>query len=313
MNNPEPNPLIPFQNARYDFDRAHLKAFLHEIISWITKSSNDLLPFDEVRRILPLKGQYDLGYKEVPVDHIVGSVSRFNDFDRAFLPKLSNTRGRWMSIDRARLQEITLPPIELYKIGNVYFVRDGNHRVSVARETGQAFIDAYVIEMLVPIDITPDSNLEDIILQQEYTQFLESTLINTLIPENDIHLSQVGQYQTLLEHISVHRWYMGEKFTQPMSDDEAVQSWYYKVYLPIIRIIRTRQILADFPGHTEADLYLWIITHQYYLTERRHGYVTFEQAAIHFVNKFSKRPISRIRNTFLNIRHWFKKLFRIKS
>jgi hypothetical protein len=313
MNNPEQNSIIPNEASRYDFDRAHLKAFLNETLSWITKSSNDLLPFDDVRRMLPLKGQYDLGNKEIPIDHIVGSVNRFNDFDRAFLPRQTNTRSRWMSVDRARIQDISLPPIEVYKIGDVYFVRDGNHRVSVARENGQAFIDAYVTEMIVPIEITPESNLEDIILQQEYNQFLESTRIDKLIPENDIHLTQVGQYQALLDHISVHRWYMGEKFNQPISDDEAVQSWYYKVYLPIIRIIRTRKILADFPGHSEADLYLWIITHQYYLTERRHGYVTFEQAAIHFVNKFSRRPIRRIRNAFRNIRHWFKRLFRVKS
>jgi hypothetical protein len=201
----------------------------------------------------------------------------------------------------------------VYKIGEVYFVRDGNHRVSVARENGQVFIDAYVTEMIVPIEITPESNLEDIILQQEYNQFIESTLINTLIPENDIHLTQVGQYESLMDHISVHRWYMGEKFNQPITDDEAVKSWYYKVYLPIIRIIRARKILVDFPGHSEADLYLWIITHQYYLTERRQGYVTFEQAAIHYVNKYSQRPIRRIRNTLRNIRHWIKKLFRSKS
>jgi uncharacterized ParB-like nuclease family protein len=297
------------QTARFDFDRARMKMFVREVLSWVTHDSNDLLPYDDVRKVLPLKGQYDLGIREIPLDHIVGSVNRSNDFDRAFLPRVTNTRGRWMSIDKARIAAVNLPAIEVIKVGEVYFVKDGNHRVSVARENGQAFIDAYVTEILVPLEITPESNLEDIILKQEKHLFEEKTDIKELIPESDIQLTQVGQYSTLLEHISVHRWYMGEKFHQEIGEDEAVKSWYVKVYLPIVQIIRKRKILDDFPGHTEADLYLWIVTHQYFLTERKHGYVTFEQAASHFVNKYSRKPIRRIRYELHKIGRWFAKIF----
>jgi hypothetical protein len=296
-----------------DFDRAHLKAFWREILSWITHSSNDLLPFDEVRRVITLRGQHDLGVREIPLDHIVGSVNRSNDFDRAFLPRVTNTRSRWMSIDKARLMSVELPVIEVIKIGDVYFVKDGNHRVSVARENGQAFIDAFVTEIVVPVEITPESNLEDIILQEERRQFLEKSEIEKLVPDSDIRLTMVGHYSELLEHISVHRWYMGEKFDQPIGEDEAVRSWYFKVYLPIVNVIRARKILTDFPGHTEADLYLWIITHQYFLTERKHGYVTFDQAAAHFVNKYSRHPVRRIRYRLRKIGRWFEKLFKKRN
>ncbi len=283
------------QNARMDFDRAHMKSFFREILSWFNHSSNDLLPYDEVRRVVPLKGQMDVGIKVIPLDHIVGSVNRYNDFDRAFLPKEANSRGRWMSIDKARMQAVNLPAIEVIKIGEVYFVKDGNHRVSVAREMGQVYIDAYVSEIITPVEITPDQNLEEIILQQEYAQFISKTKINEIVPEQQIRLTQVGVYPQLEEHISVHRWYMGEKFDQPITEEEAVRSWYYKVYLPIVQIIRNRNILNDFPGYTETDLYFWIITHQYFLAESKNGYVPFEQAAVHFVNKYSHKPLRRIR------------------
>lgn len=297
------------QTAKSDFEKAHFKSFWNEILSKMRQTNNQLLPFDEIRKILPLEGQYDLGMKVIPIDHIVGSVNRFNDFDRAFLPKDQHNRDRWVNIDKARLQEIELPAIEVYKIDEVYFVIDGNHRVSVAREKGQLFIDAHITELEVSEEITPDMNWNDIILQKEKNQFQKQTRIRELIPVNDIQLSQIGQYQNLLEHISVHRWYMGEKHGHQITMDEAVLSWYKKVYWPIIRIIRKRRILRDFPGHTEADLYLWIITHQYFLAEEAGKKVQPEQAALHFVNKYSQRPIRRLRYWFRKARRWLVHLW----
>ncbi len=297
------------QTAKSDFEKAHFKSFWNEILSKMRQTNNQLLPFDEIRKILPLEGQYDLGMKVIPIDHIVGSVNRFNDFDRAFLPKDQHNRDRWVNIDKARLQEIELPAIEVYKIDEVYFVIDGNHRVSVAREKGQMFIDAHITELEVSEAITPDMNWNDIILQKEKNQFQKQTRIRELVPDNDVQLSQIGQYQNLLEHISVHRWYMGEKHGHQITMDEAVLSWYKKVYWPIIRIIRKRTILRDFPGHTEADLYLWIITHQYFLAEEAGKKVQPEQAALHFVNKYSQRPIRRLRYWIRKVRRWLVHLW----
>jgi hypothetical protein len=108
----------------------------------LTKGENELLPYDEVRKHLPIRGQHDIGLQQVPISQIVGSLGRYRDFDRAFLPLQKRTKDRWVSIDKAQYEEVGLPPIETYKIGEVYFVKDGNHRVSVARERGQDFVDA---------------------------------------------------------------------------------------------------------------------------------------------------------------------------
>ena len=120
--------------AGEEFELAFRKGFWRSVLGWFRQSSNQLLPFDEVRRILPIGGQYDAGLRQIPIDSVVGSVGRYNDFDKAFLPTQRHTRLRWINVDMANLQEINLPPIEVYKVGKVYFVKDGNHRVSVARE-----------------------------------------------------------------------------------------------------------------------------------------------------------------------------------
>ena len=289
------------EQARKDFDRAHFKSFINATFNRLRRTNNDLLPFDEIRRNITWRGQHDLGYAEVPLDNILGSVGRYQDFDRAFLPKLTYTRSRWENIDKARIQDIALPAVELYKIGEVYFVRDGNHRVSVARERGQVFIDAYVTEIKTDTPVTPETNLEALILQQEYDRFLQTTGLKKVSSNREILFTQAGQYDKLLEHIQVHRWYMGEKYNHFIDEHRAARSWYRRVYLPLVQIISEMKVLADFPGRKEADLYLWIIEHQYFLAEKSGGMVTLEQAALHFVNRYSHRPIRKIM-------HWLRRL-----
>lgn len=279
--------------AQRDFEQALRRAFWRQVASLLTGKSNELLPFEEVRKRLPLKGQRYLGLQTVPLDKIIGSESRYRDFDRAFLPRQTHTRDRWINIDKAHYQDIHLPPVELYKVGDVYFVRDGNHRISVARERGQEFIDAYVTEIEVPVPLTPDTDIRDLVLKQEYAAFLEATGLDKIRPEARIEFTIPGQYEKLLEHIAAHRWFLGEQQKREVPFEEAVASWYDNVYRPLVEIIRSQNILEDFPGRTEADLYLWIIEHQWYLRELC-GDVSMEEAARHFAEQYSERPIRRL-------------------
>ncbi len=280
--------------AREDFEWALRKGFLRALISWMTHSTNQLLPFDEVRKHLPITGQHSLGVRQIPIDKIVGSVGRYHDFDRAFLPRHPHIRSRWESIDTAHLKDITLPPIEVYKIGEVFFVSDGNHRVSVAREKGQIDIDAEVIEIATPIPITEEDDLEDIILAFDQNAFFNQTKLGELRPKSNIELTIPGMYERLLEHINVHRWFMGEKREQEIPYEEAVINWYDAVYLPLVKIIRDQRILKDFPGRTESDLYLWIIEHAWYLREEFQQEVSLEEAASHFAESYTLNPVKRL-------------------
>lgn len=255
--------------AQMDFDRARRKAFWRRVLFWITGDSNDLLPFDDIRHKLPIRGQHYLGLKQVPINQIVGSSGRYRDFDRAFLPIQDRTRGRWLSIDQAHYQDVILPPVDLYKMGEIYFVKDGNHRVSVARQRGQEDIDAIVIEIDIPIQLTPEFRIDELLAQKEQVAFLDQTQLDKLRPDFRIQVKNEDQRIQLVEHIAVHRWYLGEQKKQEVSYEEAVLSWYQEVYLPLVDSLEENQLLGIFPNLSETDLYLWIIKYLYYL---RQGY-----------------------------------------
>lgn len=296
-----------FQASRDDFTHAYVKGFMRAMRSWIQRENNDLLPYDEVRKHIPMRGQHYVGLQQIETEKIIGSVSRFNDFDRAFLPRQSHTRGRWESIDRAYFQDVILPPIDVYKVGEAYFVKDGNHRVSVARERGQAYMDAYVVEVDIPGNLDANTNLDNLLMVQEYAEFLTVTHLDQLVPEQDFHFSIPGQYGKILQHISVHQWFMGEAQKHPIEYLDAVKGWYKELYKPLVKIIRKYKILDQFPGRTETDLYLWIIEHRWYLGEELHRPVSLEAAALNFAEKFSK---SSIRSVWDKIDQFFKRLFK---
>ena len=251
--------------ASGDFERARRKAFWRRMLTWLKGDSNELLPFDQFREQLPFHGQHYLGLQQVHVDQIVGSLGRFKDFDRAFLPVQSITKDRWINIDIAHYDEIILPPVDLYKMGDIYFVKDGNHRVSVARERQQIYVDAFVTEIDIPVPLTSDTKIDDLTIKQEYAMFLEQTQLAQLRPGTQFETKNPGQYERLLEHIDVHRWYLGEQQGSDISYEEAVTSWYDQVYLPLLEAIRKLNILDEFPEISEVDLYLWIMEYKAYL------------------------------------------------
>jgi hypothetical protein len=146
-------PTLYNELSERDFDFAKHKAFWRDLFSKLTRNSNHLLAFDQVREGLWIEEQHYQGLQTISLDNIVGSEGRSRDFDRAFFPRESRTKERWVSIDQAYYQDVPLPPIELIKVGENYIVRDGNHRVSVARARKQDFIDAYVteLEMSIPV------------------------------------------------------------------------------------------------------------------------------------------------------------------
>lgn len=143
------------QLALQDFEQAQRKVFWWDLFSRLTRKCNQLVALDQVRQNLSFKARHYRGLQIVPLDKIVGSAGRYRDFDRAFLPRQSHTKDRWVSIDQAYYEQVHLPPVELVQVGEMYFVQDGNHRVSVARTRGQEFVDAQVTELEVSISVEP--------------------------------------------------------------------------------------------------------------------------------------------------------------
>ena len=141
------SPLQLHQLALSDYERAQSKAQMQRLLSMFRHKRNDLLSLNSIVECLASHGQRSLGLMTVCVEQIVGTVNRSDDFDRHFLPRRAVTMERWLRIKMASYRGEHLPPIELRKVGEAYFVVDGHHRVSVAREHGQQYIDAYVTEL----------------------------------------------------------------------------------------------------------------------------------------------------------------------
>lgn len=255
------------EQAKSDFSRARWKAFVRSVMASLRGEQNSLLSYDDVKEKLHIGGPIYRGVKTVRVSQIVGSLNRYHEFDAAFLPKNDKNAQRWQSVDSAFYQEISLPPVVLYKVGEVYFVVDGHHRVSVAREQNADFIDAEVRECSTKVKITAGLKSEDLEILQDKVEFLEATGFDQLRPGADIYLTIPDGFSRMLEHIAVHRYFMGLDEKRDISEREAVVHWYETVYLPIIKVVRESGILESFSGKSEGDLYLWVLDHQAYLSE----------------------------------------------
>jgi hypothetical protein len=284
------------EQVRADYDMARLKAAWRQIVSRLARRRNELLQFEEVRRQLRAQGQHYAGLRSVPLAAIVGSIGRYRDFDSAFLPRQSQTKSRWLNIDRAHYEDLELPPVELYGIGETYFVRDGNHRVSVARERGQEFVDAVVIELSAPVPVSSLRDLEEWIRREDAVAFLSTTRLMQVRPDAEVLLTLPGQYEQLLEHISVHRWFLGIEAGQEIAYEVAVGSWYDRVYLPLVEAIHEADVLKEFPQRTAADLYLWLIEHLWYLREASEldHQQPLDVTARTYAERFSQRPRRRV-------------------
>ena len=256
------------EQSRTDFQRSLFKAFTNRVWATISGQPTTLLSYDEIKEKLHIGGPIYRGVQTVRVDQIAGSLNRNHEFDRIFLPASEKLAERWQSVNRAFYQEISLPPVVLYKVGDVYFVVDGHHRVSVARRQGQIDIDAEVRECATRVNITADIKPEDLEILHDKVRFLERTSLDSLIPEANIKLTIPDGFHRMLEHIAVHHYFMGIDMQRDITEEEAIKHWYEHVYMPVINVIRETDILKEFPDKTEGDLYLWVLDHQHYLESK---------------------------------------------
>lgn len=243
--------------AMQDFQKARQQAALQKMIARWTGRSLDLLSYDEVKEQLRVSGKKELGLRVISLDAIVGSVGRYRDFTRTFLPRVEEGAARWAQVKVAQVEK-GLSAITVYQIGEVYFVLDGNHRVSVAREMGSETIEAYVTEVKTRVPLTPDDEPADIILKAEYADFLDRTHLDEVRADVDLWLTSPGKYPLLLEHIEVHRYYMGLDQDREIPYEEAVIHWCDEVYRPTVRLIRESGLMRGFPERTEVDMYVWL-------------------------------------------------------
>ena len=278
------------QQASSDFSRARGRAVLSQIQHFLNTDRNKLLSFNDVKDILKPKNEVYRGNQVVPINLIVGSEGRYRDFNKYFLPKSDHLRQRWQRVDEAHLKDIILPPIQLYEIGGVYFVRDGNHRVSVAKMQNVEFIDAEVISLATEVNLKPSmttDELREALIAYEKNIFYNKTKFGKLTNYWNLNFSSPGRYDAIYNHILVHKYYLNENIKAEILFNDALVSWFNNVYNPVITIIREQWLLINFAGRTEADLYVWIIKHWDFL-KKKYGTYPLAKAAGDFSRKYGQ-------------------------
>ena len=244
-----------------DFDAARLKAKIQKVFSTFRWKNPNLLSFYEVTKLIKPDSEAYLGMQTIEVKKIIGSENRYQDFSLAFYPTNNALKNRWESVDAARLDNITLPPISVYKIGEWYFVRDGNHRVSVARSEGMEFIDAEVVELSSKINLEEGMTLNELkkrVVAYERQMFIDQ-YHPTYLPMDKIYFTTPGAYPEMVHHILVHKYYANEHLDRVLSFQEGAESWYKNVYSPIVGAMDKEHLRSHFPGSTDGDIYMWLV------------------------------------------------------
>lgn len=272
--------------AAAEYEHATGRAFWQEIIGHLRGKPAQLLSFEDIRARLRLREELYRGLQNIPLDSIVGSVGRYTDFTSTFLPKSVINKDRWSRIYLEAQGNMGLPPIEVYQVGEVYFVRDGNHRVSVALAMEQKTIEAYVTEVDVPFCVNKTTLTKQMDAAEAYMTFLEETSLRYIPDHENMMLSEQSRYSDFIGHINLHGAFLSECDDCPVSIEEAARHWYERVYLPAIILIRKHDMLSHMKKRTEADMYLWLVDHLHELEQSYNGLVSdLTPALVSFLSK----------------------------
>jgi hypothetical protein len=254
---------FPGPDAQNDFSRARRARLLTEIARRLRREPDDvglILPFEEVVDALGRTGQSDLGLKVVPLDAIVGTVDRNVDFDRGFLPTSPRLRSRWERINAAQRRGETMPPVSLYKVGDLYFVRDGHHRVSVAKAFGRKDIDAYVTEVTTRVPLGFDTRLPDLPIKDHERLFRERV---PLPPEarRRIELTDPWDFGELAEAVEAWGFRAMQERRTFMDRRQVAATWFQEEYEPVTEMLRAGELVRD--DETETETYMRLAGDRY--------------------------------------------------
>jgi hypothetical protein len=240
-----------FHPLTLEFHRARLGAMRASIDELIRRRPPSLLTGMEGWRHPQMRARIDRGVKSVPIYQIIGRSARYDDFNQL----IARAERCWQPHSGA--VSAAQPPIELYRVGAVYFVRDGNRRVTEARVRGQLFLLGHVTEYIMDAPLDDPADVIAQLLLEEYHQFQASTSLALLRPAQRIECTALGGYADLIRQVEIYRGDLETSLNCTIEHDFAVTSWYDTIYLPIASAIRQLGLLDDFCGRSETDLYLW--------------------------------------------------------
>ena len=242
-------------DASDDFLRARRAQTLRRLGARLGRGDVDvILPFDEVVAELGRVGERELGLRAVPLDTIVGTVDRRSGgFDRQFRPTSSQVRGRWERIANAMRRGEPLPPVWLYRVGDVHFVRDGHHRVSVANALGRPDIDAVVTEVLTRVGAARDLRMGDLPLKGHERLFRERVPLGRA-EAGHVQLSDPWKYGALAEGVEGWGFRAAQERPELLDRQALAKAWFEEEFVPVVAMLREAGLVE--PGETAADAYV---------------------------------------------------------
>ncbi len=258
-------------DAQNDFARARRARLLSDVARRLRREPSDIaliLPFEEVIEALGRRGQVDRGLQVVQLDDIVGTVDRAADFDRGFRPTSMRLRSRWERIAAAQRRGEAMPPVSLFKVGELYFVRDGHHRVSVAKSQGRKDIDAYVTEVMTRLELGRDLRVSELPLKDHERLFRE----RVPLPASQrarIALSDPWDYGMLAENVEAWGFRMMQERASFADRQEVAGRWFADEYEPVCAMLREGGLIEGSETETEAYMrlagqrYLLLRTHEW--------------------------------------------------
>lgn len=259
-----PDTGFPLADAQDDFLRARRRQALASLAGRLRRTPDDvgvILPFEEVVAALGRSGERALGLESIRLETVVGTVDRTTDFDREFRPTSSRVRARWESIALAERRGVALPPISVYRVGLLHFVRDGHHRVSVARALGRSTIDADVTEVLTRLPPSDALTPGDLPLKSHERVFLERV---PLSPEQAarIQLTDPWAYAQLAEGVEAWGFRLMADLRTLMDRAAVADAWFEDEYVPVVELLRAADLLGE---GTATEAYMRVAAERYRL------------------------------------------------
>ncbi|HVF76868.1 MAG TPA: hypothetical protein VNA28_01115 [Solirubrobacteraceae bacterium] len=254
---------FPTQDAQDDFLRVRRRRVFARLSALLRLEAGDvdvMLSFDEVVEALGRVGERDLGTLPLAIETIVGTVDRRKEFDREFRPRSSRARARFERIAEASRRGVSMPPIDVYRVGELHFVRDGHHRVAVARAQSRETIDAHVVQVITRVAAGSSITLGDLPLKSHERLFHERV---PLPPDARarIELTDPIRYGTLAEGVEAWGYRLSQNDERYYDRPQTALRWFHEEYVPVVAIVREAELIGR--RETETDAYLRLSGERY--------------------------------------------------
>ena len=258
------------RQAEHHFQKARQQARRERFFAWLYgKDVPNLIPFEKISAEIQDMGEAEPELRQIPLERVMGSIGRYEEFTRHFLPLKDSLRERWVGV-AVKAQEGGWPPIQVYQVFDGYWVVDGNHRVAVARQMGNDTIEAYVTVIDEGDNVDTSRPLDELLVELGKRNFFNLTKLDESIPDHGIEISVPARYRVLSEQVLRFRKVLEEIDEKAVTVPQAAISWYEMVYAPTALLLEMSDMMQHVQNRTVADLFVWMFQHRKSLRQQ-HG------------------------------------------